>query len=151
MIASSANAYTTSDLRRAEVVDEAFSRPVSIRDGKTGNLLLMVPQEQINRSNDISRAMQLFTRVVVECQRTDPSPVGLDQVSYIVDWTPARRQQFIRDFAEALSASITAEDPTIVEAFIGYMANAQRSVPAPFHSSFLDSERDLLNRHMARQ
>jgi hypothetical protein len=148
MITAPHTTYTTSDLRRAEVIDEAFSQPVSVRDGKTGDLLLMVPQALINRSNEVARYTQLFTRVVVECQRPDPSSVALDRASYIVDFTPAQRQQFVREFAEALSSSLTEDDPAAVEAFIAYMSHANNAVPPQFHSSFLDGERDLLDAHL---
>ncbi len=148
VITSPQRAYTTSDLRRAEVIDEAFSQPVAVRDGKTGDLLLMVPQALINRSNEVARYTQLFTRVVVECQRLDPSSVALDEASYIVDFTAAQRQQFVREFAEALSTSLTEDDPAAVAAFIAYMSHANDTVPSQFYSSFLDGERDLLDAHM---
>ena len=118
MITASSIIYTTSDLRRADVIDEAFQHPVSVRDGKTGNLLVMLPQAFVNRSNAVQHYTQLFTRVVVECQRPDPSPISLDKAGYIVGWTPAQRQKFVRDFAEALSTSINEDDPAAVEAFI---------------------------------
>jgi hypothetical protein len=150
MIAAPKGVVTTSDLRRAEVIDEAFVRPVAVRDGKTGSLLLMVPQQLIDQSNELERYTQLFARVVVECQRHDPSSVALDRAAYIVDWTASQRQQFVREFAEALSASVTEGNAETVEAFIGYMANASRPTAAPFHSSFIDGDRALLESHMTR-
>lgn len=149
MIATPTRVYTTSDLRRAEVLDEAFVRPVQVRDGKTGGLMLMMPQDLVNRSNEIGRYTQLFARVVVECQRPDPSSVALDEAAYIVDWTPEQRQQFVREFAEALSASITEQSPEPVGAFIAYMAHAGDAVAAQFHASFLDGEHDRLTARLA--
>ena len=134
-------ARTRRRMRRAEVIDEAFSQPVSVRDDKTGDLLLMVPQALINRSNEVARYKQLFTRVVVERQRPDPSSVALDQASSIVDFTPAQRQQCVREFAEALSTSMTEDDPTAMEAFIAYMSHANDPV--------LDGERVMLDRHLS--
>ncbi len=144
VIATPSRVYTTSDLRRAEVLDEAFVRPVQVRDGKTGGLMLMVPQELVNRSNEVGRYTQLFARVVVECQRPDPSSVALDEAAYIVDWTPDQRQQFVREFAEALSASITEQSPEPVEAYIAYMAHSRDVVAPQFHASFLDGEHERL-------
>jgi hypothetical protein len=150
MLTSSSSVYTTSDLRRAEVIDEAFVRPVAVRDGKTGGLLLMVPQEMIDQSNALEQYTQLFARVVVECQRADPSPVSLDRAGYIVDWSVAQRDQFVREFAEALSASITEGNTESVDAFITYMANAGQPIAGHFHSSFLDGELGLLEAHMSQ-
>jgi hypothetical protein len=150
MITAGLSTYTTSDLRRSEVLDEAFVRPVSVRDGKTGNLLVMLPQASVNRTNEVLRYVQLFARVVVECQRPDPSSVGLEQAAYVVDFTPAQRQQFIREFAEALSTSVTEDDPEAVAAFIRYMSHANDPVPAHFHSSFLEGERELIEAHLDR-
>jgi hypothetical protein len=151
MITASHSSYTTSDLRRAEVVDEAFVRPISVRDGKTGRMLLMVPQETINQSNAVSRYTQLFTRLVVECQRPDPSPVGLDEASFVIDLQPDQRQFFLREFAEALSASVAEDNPEAIEAYLTYMAGSTRQVPAQFTSSFLESQRAAIEVHLAKQ
>jgi hypothetical protein len=150
MISASNAIYTTSDLRRAEVIDEAFQHPVSVRDGKTGNLLVMLPQAFVNRSNAVQHYTQLFTRVVVECQRPDPSSVALDEAGYIVSWTHAQRQKFVREFAEALSTSINEGDPAAVESFIAYASHASDPVPPQFHASFVDGQRELLDAHMSR-
>ncbi len=150
MISASHSSYTTSDLRRAEVVDEAFVRPVSVRDGKTGKMLLMVPQELINLSNGVSRYTQLFTRLVVECQRADPSSVGLEEASFVVDLSPRQRQSFLRDFAEALSTSVAEDNPDAVEAYLTYMAGSAKPVPVQFTSSFLKSKRAAINAHLAK-
>lgn len=98
--------------------------PISVRDGKTGNLLLLLPAAVIRRSNEVSRYSQLFARVVVECQRSDPSTVGLDEVAFIVDFTVDQRSDFIREFAEALSVSLNENNPEAVEAFIRYHSHA---------------------------
>ncbi len=148
MIAAATGVFTTSDLRRAEVLDEAFVHPVAVRDGKTGRLMLMVPQQTIDFANELSSYTQLFARVVVECQRPDPSPVSLDRAGYIADWTVAQRQQFVREFAEALSASITEGNPDAIDAFLDYMAHATAPIPVHFHSSFINDERELLEAHM---
>ena len=102
-------------------------------------------------SDAVKRLTQLFTQLVVECQRPDPSMVALDEVGYIVGWTSAQRQRFVRGFAEALSTSVSEDDPTAVEAFIEFMAHANDQVPPQFQASFLDSEQALLNAHMSRR
>lgn len=151
MIRPPRSAYTTSDLRRSEVIDEALTHAVSVREGRTGQLLLLMPQAMVDRSNEVARYMQLFARLVVECQRDDPSSVSLEQIGFILDFTVEQRNRFIREFAEALSASISEDDPEAVEAFVRYARHASDPVPPQFHASFLDDEQQLLEAHIARR
>jgi hypothetical protein len=132
------------------VIDEALAHPISVRDGKTGNLLLLLPAAMIHGSNEVSRYSQLFARVVVECQRADPSGVGLDEVAFIVEFTVDQRSVFIREFAEALAMSLNENDPEVVEAFIRFYSHANDPIKPQFHSSFLESERKQLEAHMSQ-
>ena len=132
MIVAPTRSYTTSDLRRPAVLDEAYQGPVAVRDGKTGNLILMLPMEMVERSNALSSYTQLLCRVVIECQRADPSPAVLGPVGYITNWSPDRRSHFVRGLAEALAAGAEQNSPEIVDAYIEVMAHADDSLPAQF-------------------
>jgi hypothetical protein len=150
MIVGSDQVYTTSDLRRAEVLDKGFEGPISVRDGRTGKLAMVLPSELVGRANAVETHTQLFTRVVVECQRADPSPVVLGEARFIAEWTPTQRQRFVREFAEALAVALADNDPEVVEAFLGYSSNAGRSVAPQFHSSFVTDEGGSISAHMSQ-
>jgi hypothetical protein len=149
MIVGAGQVYTTSDLRRAEVLDRGFEGPISVRDGRTGKLAMVMPSELVGRANAVETYTELFTRVVVECQRADPSPVVLGEARFIADWTSSQRQRFVREFAEALAAALTDNDPEIVEAFLGYSSHAGQPVAPQFHSSFVTDESGLISAHMS--
>lgn len=130
------------------VLDEARSHPVSVRDA-SGELLVVVPQALVDSSNEVLEYVQLFTRIVVECQRDDPSAVMLGQVAYIADWTAERRLRFVRGYAEALSASISDDHPAAITAYVEFLAVADEPVPSVFDSSNVsDADRTLIEEHM---
>ena len=149
MITTPVQSHNTSELRRAELIEESFVRPVSIR-GKAGRRMLMVPQDTVDRNNEINRYAQLISRVLIECQRSDPSTAVLGEVAYIRDWSPDRQAQFLRGFAEALVAAVADNDPTIVSTYIEVMSHADDPLLPQFDSGRgTQVDRDRVEAHMA--
>ena len=149
MLTYPTRSFSASDLRRPEVLDAAAESPVAVRDGRSGETVIMLPYAIFESNNEVLRLAILFTRTVVECQRPDPSPAHLDEVAYIVTWSAERRATFVRGFAEAMSATITANSAAPARAFIEYMAHADDVTPAQFQSSFLDRFGSALADHVA--
>ncbi len=150
MIAAPVHSYTTTDLRRADVLSEAFDRPVAVRDGKSGHMLVMLPMELIERSNSLNGYTQLLCRVLIECQRPDPSPAVLGPVAYICDWSRDRQTQFIRGLAEALAEGAEQTDPAAVAAYIEVMSHADDHLPTQFDSgSGTKADRKRARQHVA--
>ena len=152
MISTPTRSYTTSDLRRAEVLDEAFIRPVSVRDGKTGNMMLMVPQELIDRINNVSDYAQLLGRVIIECQRADPSTAVLGPTAYISGWNPERQAHFVRGFAEAVVKGAADNNPGAIAAYIEVMSHADDALLPQFDSGRGSrADRERVERHIAQR
>lgn len=144
MIRSPSRSFTTSDLRRPEVVEEAFDHPVVVRDGRSGRMLYLISQSVVDAHNEMSRLTDLFVRAVVECQRPDPSPAQLGEIGFIVSWLAAERDRFLRGFAEALAAGLAADDPAPATGFISIMSHSDDPVPDHLAGRFSASERDRL-------
>lgn len=116
------SSYTTTDLRRPEVVEAAMRGPIVVREGKTGRTLVVLTQETVDRCNMVAYYAGLLARAVVELQRADPSPAHLGEISFLVELAPARRDQVFRGFAEAVAAALGSGDATPAADFIAYMA-----------------------------
>lgn len=127
----------------------AAEQPVAVRDGRSGETVIILPHAIFESNNEVLRLAVLFTRTVVECQRPDPSPAHLDEVAYVAGWSMERRAAFIRGFAEAMSATITTNSTAPARAFIDFMAHADDDVAPQFQSTFLDRFASALSEHVA--
>lgn len=141
--------YTASDMKWPEVLDEARGHPVSVRDTASGEVLVLIPKDLVDSSNEVLEYVQLFTRIVVECQRTDPSALMLGKADYVAAWSPERRLRFIRGYAEALSASVSDDHPAAIAAYVEFLACANDPIPPVFDSAILSAtDRKLIDEHM---
>lgn len=107
--------YRRSDLRRPDVVAQAFHRPVQIV-GLSGSLVLMATtlvEANDERNAELRRLSQLFIRMTVALDVSpSPSPVLLDELGFLTTWAPERVVWFRGAFAEAVNESLRTEDPS---------------------------------------
>lgn len=73
-----------------------------------------------------------------ELQNATPSAAVLGELAFAADWDAARRERFAKGLVEALEASIDADDPTPVEAYVRLVSHADDPVAPQFRASFLD-------------
>jgi hypothetical protein len=124
--------FVVSDLarQRREVVNAARLAPTRIRD--TDGVMLVLTTENLEAARDeIIRLYSLYARAVIECRHDRPSATALDEVGYIVDWSPDRRSWFLDGLAEALTESRNANSPDPALFFIRYCAPFAGPVPVP--------------------
>lgn len=81
-------------------------------------------EDEYERNRGVRDLTELFLRTTIEAQRSDPSPVVLGPVGYIAKWTADDRTRFLHGFAEALTASLTSNDPRPCRSFIKLMMHA---------------------------
>jgi uncharacterized protein with NRDE domain len=134
------------------VLDQAFTRPVSVRDGKTGQMMLMIPHELIDRTNLVSDCAVLLCRVVIECQRPDPSTAVLGPAAFISRWSSERKTQFIRGLAEAVAEAANTNDASAVNTYLEVMSHADDQPLPQFDSaSGTAADRKRVKRHIAQR
>lgn len=142
--------YTTTDLRRPEVLDEALSHPVAVRDGRSGRLLFLAPVETLQGSADLLDRTRTLLAALVEHGRDRPSPAALGSLHFIAGWSADRRQRFLLGMIEALAASIADDDPAPVDAYVKYMSRADEPAAPATSPTFLDRFADQLGERLAR-
>lgn len=127
MVGAPLASYTKSELRKPEVVKQAFQGPVEIVVGGGADPLLLMSRALVEAHAELQRLTEVFVRMVVELQRDDPSAVVLGEVGYIAAWSPEDRQRFVAGFAEALATSLRAGDPRAARGYISLMETAGHS------------------------
>jgi hypothetical protein len=137
-------------VRDPEVLRAGSRGPVAIREGKTGAVLVLMPQQLVEAHNEVQRLAALFVRVVVESQRADPSSAHLDEAGFIAEWSASERTRFVRGFGEALAASLAADDPAPAQAFVSLMSHANDVVPAPLDGVFSEPVSEALAARFSR-
>ena len=150
MLAIPERTYSASDLRRSDVIEEATHSMIGVREAKSGVTVVMMPMALIDRQNRLDGYAVLFTRVVIESQRPDPSPAMLGEVGYIAAWSVAERAAFVRAMAEALSDALLSGEPQRVAAFIDSMRNVGRAQGPQFDRAMLDRLGAALDEHIGR-
>ena len=123
--------FAKSDLRKPEVAEKASSGPVEIRGTSTSKPLLLVSAEAVERERELRTAVDAFLRAVVELRRPDPSPVVLAEVGFAAAWPATDRETFLDAYAEALNATLRAEDLAPLGAFLATMSSPGRSSDRP--------------------
>lgn len=121
--------YSRSDLRKPEVLEVAQQGPVEIRN-PSGDLLLL-RRSDVDRIRELRDAVEDFLRVLVEVRRPDPSPIVLGDVGFVSNWSAEDRAKFLEGYAEALDASLRANDPNPVRLFIKAMVSSPRVSDRP--------------------
>ena len=149
MVVAPASSYTTTDLRRPEVVDAALRAPVAVRESKTGQTLVLLTQQTVDQGNEVMRYAELLARAVVELQRPDPSRAHLGDLGFVTELAPTLQTQILRGFAEAVAVAINANDPKPVEDFITYLAGVQPPASGPLIGQFSEQTNQALARRLA--
>lgn len=121
--------YSRSELRKAEVADAAQRGPVEIRN--PGGDLVLVARTEIDRIRDLHDAASSFLRASVELRRSAPSPIILGEMSFAASWSLEDREHFLERYAEAVDASLRANDPGPVHLFIATMQSPPRASDRP--------------------
>lgn len=75
---------------------------------------------------------------ISELQNPAPSSAVLGELAFAAHWDAGRRERFAKGLVEALEASIDADDPTPIEAYVRLMSHANEPVAPQLRASFLD-------------
>ncbi len=87
---------------------------------------------------------------ISELQNVAPSAASLGELAFAADWDAGRRGRLAKGLVEALEASIDADDPTPVEAYVRLMSHAGDPIAPQFRASFLDELGDEVRARIER-
>lgn len=98
----------------------------------------MTPPGTLNHRDVLLDLARDLVGVINELHSDTPTPDALGELGFVATWDVGRRERFAKGITEALQASIDANDPTPVEAYLRLMRHADDPVAPQFRASFMD-------------
>lgn len=112
-------AFTTSDLsrKRKDVMAAARNGTALVRD-TDGTVIAMRSSEHVAVQDRLSDLNRVLRAVVASLRDAQPSAALLGDIAWLADWPVANREQFVLDFADAISLSESIGSTEPADAFL---------------------------------